>query len=244
MANATQQAKITASDAASSDYFGYSVEIYGDYAIVGAYRDDDDGSNSGSAYIFVRDGTSWSQQAKLTASDAASNDRFGWSVAIYGDYAIVGAYMDDDDGSASGSAYIFVRDGTSWSQQAKLTASDDAAGDYFGYSVGIYEDYAILGAYYNDDDEIDSGSAYIFTRSGTSWSQQAKLTASDAASSDMFGYSVAIYEDYSIVGAHRNDDDGTDSGSAYIFVRNGTSWSQQAKLTASDGAIQDFLDTM
>ena len=240
VANATQQAKITASDGAASDYFGDSVAIYGDYAIIGAYRDDDDGSDSGSAYIFVRNGTSWSQQAKLTASDAAASDRFGHSVGIYGDYAIIEAYKNDDDGIDSGSAYIFVRNGTSWSQQAKLTASDASTYDEFGrHGVGIYGDYCIVGSYNDDDDGGNSGSAYIFVRNGTSWSQQAKLTASDAAAGDFFGVSVGIYGDYVIIGADRDDDAGNNSGSAYIFVRNGTSWSQQAKLTASDAAAGD-----
>ncbi len=235
----SQQAKLTAFDAAAIDQFGYSVAISGDTAIVGAYGDDDAGSASGSAYVFVRSGTTWSQQAKLTALDAAASDQFGYSVAISGDTAIVGAYLDDDAGSASGSAYVFVRSGTTWSQQAKLTASDGAASDLFGYSVAISGDTAIVGAYGDDDAGSDSGSAYVFVRSGTTWSQQAKLTALDAAAVDCFGYSVAISGDTAIVGAYLDDDAGSASGSAYVFVRSGTTWSQQAKLTASDGAASD-----
>jgi hypothetical protein len=227
--------KLLASDGAAYDSFGWSVSISGDYAIVGAHEDDDKGIESGSAYIFRWDGTSWSQQAKLTASDGAAGDYFGYSVSISGDYAIVGAIYDDDKGSASGSAYIFKRDGTSWSEQAKLTASDGADNDCFGRSVSISGDYAIVGAYYDD---AGKGSAYIFKRDGTIWSQQQKLTASDGAADDRFGISVSISGDYAIMGAYYDD---SWKGSAYIFKRDGTSWSQQQKLTASDGDANDFF---
>ena len=160
--NATQQAKLTASDANSYDLFGNSVGIHGDYCIVGAYGNDDSSKTSGSAYIFTRSGTTWSQQTKLLANDAAQSDWFGYSVGIHGDYCIVGAYGDDDGGTNSGGAYIFVRNGTSWSQQAKLTASDAAAYDYFGWSVGIHGDYCIVAAYSNDDNAGNSGSCVYF----------------------------------------------------------------------------------
>jgi len=235
----SQQAKLTASDAAANDMFGMDVSISGDYVIVGASGDDDGGNYSGSVYIFVRSGTSWSQQAKLTASDAAASDNFGFHVSISGDYAVAGAYGDDDGGDASGSAYVFKRSGTSWSQQAKLTASDAAANDQFGYPVSISGDYIVVGGHRNDDGGDGSGSAYVFIRSGTSWSQQAKLTASDAAASDAFGFNVNISGDYIISGSIYDDDDGDFSGSAYVFIRSGTSWSQQAKLTASDAAAND-----
>jgi len=154
-----EQAKLVASDGAAWDYFGVSVSISGDYAIVGAYYDGDKGTNSGSAYIFKRDGTSWPEQAKLTASDGAAWDNFGVSVSISGDYALVGTY-----GDYSESAYIFNRDGTSWPEQEKLLASDSAAEDYFGFSVSISSDYVIVGAWKDDDNEENSGSAYIFEK--------------------------------------------------------------------------------
>jgi hypothetical protein len=230
----TQQAKLAASDTAAGDEFGLSVAVSGDTAIVGARYDDDAGDRSGSAYIFVRNGTSWTQQAKLTASDAAAGNEFGVSVAISGEVAIVGAWRDDDAGDASGSAYIFVRSGTSWTQQSKLIASNTAAYDNFGVSVAISGDTAIIGAFVVDF-------AYIFVRNGTSWTQQAKLTASDAAAGNEFGVSVAISGEVAIVGAWRDDDAGDASGSAYIFVRNGNRWIQQAKLTASDAAENDIF---
>ena len=206
------QTKILASDAAANDYFGYSVAISGNYAIVGAFSNDDGGSDSGSAYIFnVSTGT---ELHKLVAGDAAANDQFGTSVAILGNYAIVSAHANDDVPNDSGSAYIFnVSTGT---QLHKLVASDAAAVDFFGYSVAISGNYAIVGAQYNDDGGANSGSAYIFNVStGT---QLHKLLASDAAAVDNFGYSVAISGNYAIVGAPYNDDGGNDSGSAYIFA--------------------------
>ena len=134
----------------------------------------------------------------------------------------------------SGSAYVFVRSGTTWTEQAKLTASDAAALDKLGSSVALSGDTALVGAIFGDGAVAGSGSAYVFVRSGTTWSQQAKLTASDAAVSDSFGESVALSEDTALVGASGDDDAGTHSGSAYVFVRSGTTWSQQAKLAASE----------
>ncbi|KAA3606541.1 MAG: T9SS C-terminal target domain-containing protein [Calditrichaeota bacterium] len=235
--------KIVALDAEAGDTFGKSVSIDGDYAIVGAYYEDEGGSNAGAAYIYYHDGSSWVQQAKLTASDAASDDRFGWAVSISGDYAIVGAYKNDDDGSNSGSAYIFVRNGTSWTEQAKLVASDAGYGDEFGSTVSIDGDYAIVGARKADNtiSDTDRGFSYIFFRNGTSWTEQAILSASDGDSYDYFGKSVSIDGDYVIIGADGDDDIASSSGAAYIFVRSGTSWTEQAKFTPSDLGSSDFL---
>jgi len=206
--NWPEKAKLLASDGATNDTFGRSVSISGDYAIVGARSDD---SGKGSAYIFRWDGTNWVQQQKLTASDGAASDYFGTSVSISGDCAIVGAYGDD---SYKGSAYIFKWDGTNWVQQQKLTASDGITNDYFGYSVSISGSEAIIG---ENGDDGSKGSAYIFKSNGTSWSQQAKIVASDGAAGDYFGYSVSISGNYAIVGVPYDDDEGSSSGSAYIF---------------------------
>ena len=157
--------KLTASDGAASDYFGADVSISEDYIIVGASHDDDNGSESGSAYIFERTGSGWIQLAKLTASDGAASDLFGCAVSISGDYAIVGANGDDDNGSGSGSAYLFEKPIGGWvdvTETAKLTASDGAASDFFGAAVGIFGDYAIVGASHDDDNGSRSGSAYVF----------------------------------------------------------------------------------
>ena len=248
--NWTQRAKLTASEGAAGNYFGNSVSISGDCAIVGAWLNDTNGTNTGSAYIFYRHqgGTNhWGQQARLTAADATLQDRFGYSVSINGELTIVGAIGDDPNGDYSGSAYIFRHNGSTWAQQAKLTAADGAQSDKFGRSVSIDGYYAIVGAYWNDDNGTDSGSAYIFAPNNldpNNWDQKVKLTASDAAAGDYFGYSVAIGAGCALVGAHQNGDNGTSSGSAYIFEPNDldpNNWSQKTKLTASDTAAGDYF---
>jgi len=187
--------------------------------VIGAYQDDDNGSNSGSAYIFDLDGT---QLAKITASDGAGGDNFGSSVAVGSGRIVVGAKGDDD---FKGSAYIFDLDGT---QLAKITASDGASSDYFGSSVAVGNGRIVVGAYQDDDNGSNSGSAYIFDLDGT---QLAKITASDGADFDSFGSSVAVGNGRIVVGTYGDD---VNRGSAYIFDLDGT---QLAKITASDGAI-------
>jgi hypothetical protein len=209
------------------DFFGFSVSISGDYVVVGAAYDSDEVYEAGAAHIFCRSGTSWVKTAKLTASDAEEEDELGYSVSISGDYAIVGA-------AGSRSAYIFERSGDSWTQQARVTSSDAGKGEAFGYSVSISGEYAIIGApyYYLENDK---GAAYIFNRSGGIWTQQAKLKASDQAAYDSFGYDVSISGDYAIIGCPYDDNvGGKGAGSAYIFQRFGTNWTQQVKLRASD----------
>jgi hypothetical protein len=232
----TQQAKLTAGDAAEGDRFGRSVALDRDTALVGARADDDGGDDSGSVYVFVRSKEIWTQQAKLTAGDAAEGDLFGHSVALDRDTALVGANRDDGEGTDSGSAYIFVRDGGIWTQQARLTAGDAAAGDLFGESVSVSENTALVGAVLHGDEDRRSGSAYIFGRRGTAWTQQAKLTASDAAEGDLFGQAVALDGDTALVGSSLDDGEIKDAGSAYIYGRSGNSWTEQARLSARDGA--------
>lgn len=138
--------------------------VSGDTVVAGAISDDDKGSNSGSAYVFVRSGSSWTQQAKLKAGDGAANDQFGGSVAVSGDTVVVGALGNDDGGETSGSAYVFVRSGTKWVQQAKLTASDANTDDRFGESVAVSRDTVVVGATGDDDGGSRSGSAYVLKR--------------------------------------------------------------------------------
>jgi hypothetical protein len=240
------ETKITASDGAASDWFGLSASIDGDTAIVGAKDDDDAGSKSGSAYVYVRDVTTgvWSEQAKLTANDATVGDQFGFRVSVDGDTAVIGAVFDDRVASEGGSAYVFVRSGSTWTQQAKLTASDGGAGDWFGVWVSIDGDTALIGSYGDDHSgKFNAGSAYVFVRSGTTWTQQTKLTASDAKASDRFGIPVCLNGDTALIGSSSLNEgrSGSNPGSAYVFVRDVTTgvWSEQAKLTASDGVGGD-----
>ena len=188
-----QREKLTASDAAGGDEFGTSVAISGDTAIVGAPRHDgNNGKDSGSVYVFVNIGRRWKEQATFTASDVSAGDQLGTSVAISRDTVIVGAPGKADAGRESGAAYIFVRNGEKWNQQAKLTAADGAQLDKFGISVSIFHNTAIVGASGADDGEKNAGAAYSFQRTGTSWEQRAKIIPSDATESDQFGISVAI----------------------------------------------------
>ncbi|MGQ9649966.1 MAG: SUMF1/EgtB/PvdO family nonheme iron enzyme [Phycisphaerae bacterium] len=228
------QANLHAFDAGPDDKFGRCVAISGDYAIVGAPDNDHAGADSGAAYVFKRTDSNWTEHIKLIAADAAAGDKFGSSVALASDLALVGAYGDDDNGSASGSAYIFRRDGDTWTQQAKLKPDDSAAGDSFGWAVSLSDNHAIVGAYGDDDMLSGSGSAYVFFYDGANWTQQCKLVASDPQGFSGFGLSVSISNDRAIVGAPWTDDGGIDSGSVYVFERQGTSWSQQGKLAARE----------
>ena len=162
-AEVSEAAKLLASDGAEGDHFGdFSVAVAGDTAVIGAWGDDDDGIDSGSAYVFRYNGTAWVEEAKLTASDAAEGDHFGGSVTVSGDTVVVGAYADDDNGSRSGSAYVFRYSGTAWVEEAKLTASDGAADDFFGFPVAVSGDTVVVGAGGDDDNGIDSGAAYVY----------------------------------------------------------------------------------
>lgn len=249
--NTNETAKLTASDAATSDFFGISLDINDNIIVVGASFDDDGANGAGSAYVFVRPGTGWvtaTETAKLTASDAAASDEFGGAVAIDGDTIVVGAYGDDDGSTNSGSAYVFVQAGSSWAtttETAKLTASDAAAFDRFGVSVGVNADVVVVGAYLDNNGSIESGSAYVFVRPESDWvttTETAKLTASDAATTDEFGFSVGVSGNIIVVGAYGDDDGGSESGSAYVFIRPGTGWAtgtETMKLTANDAAVAD-----
>lgn len=239
----TQQQKLTASDAASGDGFGGSVAVSGDTVVIGAESNDDVPFNSGSVYVFVRSGTVWTQQQKLLAPDAAGGDLFGGHVALVGDTALISATGNDDGGTNSGSAYVFVRNGTTWSQQTKLIAADDAANDTFGCSVALSGETAMIGAKDDDDAGSGSGSAYVFVRSGTTWSHQSKLAANDAVGGDAFGTSVSIDGALAVVGSVADDEGGTNTGSVYLFARSGTAWSQMAKMTATVPVAQESFGT-
>jgi len=237
--NWTQMQKLLASDGEQGDNFGHSVSLYGDTALIGAAQDNDNGTMSGSAYVFTRNGTTWTQQQKLFGSDTTTNDRFGTSVSVYGDTALIGAIYSDGNEVDSGAVYVFIHTGSIWTQQAKLIASDGAAGQYFGFSVSLSGDTALIGAPLDVNNGVISGSVYVFTRIGTTWSQQAKLLALNGATYAYFGISVSLDGNTALIGANMDTDNGSMSGSAYVFNRSGTTWSQQAKLLASDGAWND-----
>ena len=232
----------SASDGAASDKFGISVSISGDYAIVGAHLVDGDAkTDQGAAYIFARQDGTWLEQAKLTASDGRAGDNFGISVGINGDYVVVGAPKAGGIWFLQGAAYIFMRTGTTWLQQAKLTASDGVIGENFGTSVSIDGNYIIAGAPNARVQYANEGAAYVFVRTGTVWTQQSKLVVSYGEYNDHFGNSVSISGDHAILGAPFRDANiyVADVGAAYIFVRNGNTWTLQIDLYYSEGDAGD-----
>ena len=277
----TEEAKLTASDPGPFTSFGLSVAVSGDTVVVGDDQDDDLGHSSGSVYVFTRIGGIWAEEAKLTASDGTVEMFFGYSVGVSGDTAIVGAYGDEPFGDNSGSAYIFTRSGGEWTEQAKLTNSNGAPNDFFGWWVGLSGDTGVVCAYglnsahvfsasgsvWTEEAELtasdagsefcrsaalsgdtlvvgdtfnqDVGAAYVFFRSGSTWTQEAKLTASDGTELQEFGWSVGVSGDTLVAGAP--DSWADESGSAYLFQRTGSGWSEQGKLIVSDGEVYDWL---
>ncbi|MBN8589508.1 MAG: T9SS type A sorting domain-containing protein [Rhodothermia bacterium] len=286
-----QQVYLKASNTEKDDWFGYSVAISGETIVVAARYEssnatgvngnqaDNSAKNSGAAYVFVRNGTNWTQQAYLKASNTEIEDRFGTSVAISGNTIVVGALEEDSNATGvngtesnnsattSGAAYVFVRSGTNWTQQAYLKASNTGGGDAFGVSVAISGDTIVVGANGEDSNATGvnatesnnsasaSGAAYVFIRSGSTWTQQAYLKASNTEASDLFGYAVAISGDTIVVGAFgegsnttgvngtQTDNSAKESGAAYVFVRSGTTWTQQAYLKASNTEAGDRFGT-
>jgi LPXTG-site transpeptidase (sortase) family protein len=251
--------------------------VYEDSNATGVNGNQADNSmeSSGAAYVFTRSGTTWSQQAYLKPSNTGAMDGFGHSVAISGNTVVVGAPGEDSDATGvngnqandsmngSGAAYVFTRSGTTWSQQAYLKPLNTGANDYFGVSVAVSGDTVVVGTSYEasnatgvngngfDNSMNQAGAAYVFTRSGTTWSQQAYLKASNTETSDQFGYSVAVSGDTVVVGANGEDSNATgvngnqannsmeSSGAAYVFTRSGTTWSQQAYLKPFNTGVGD-----
>ncbi|CAM8671775.1 FG-GAP repeat [Comamonadaceae bacterium] len=294
-----QQAYLKAPNAGVSDNFGSSIAISGDTVVVGAPLEesnqttitngstastDNSASSAGAAYVFVRSGNTWSQQAYLKAPNAEALDNFGSSIAISGDTVVVGAELEasnqttitngstastDNSASSAGAAYVFVRSGSTWSQQAYLKASNAGGGDFFAASIAISGDTIVVGANAEDSSQTtitngtaasadntgtDAGAAYVFVRSGSTWSQQAYLKAPNAQATDRFGTSVGISGDTIVVGAQQEDSNqttitnggtassdntATNAGAAYVFVRSGSTWSQQAYLKASNAELGD-----
>ena len=233
----SQQAKLVAGDWAADDQFGISVALDGETALIGAWYEDSDGySGNGAVYVFTRDGNVWSQQAKLIAPDKASGDLFGWSVAIDGDTAVIGAIHEDSDGfDDNGAAYIFTRSSGAWSFQAKLLADDKARWESFGNAVAVSGDTVAVGSPgHSTTDAKYAGAVYVFTRNGESWNQAVQLLASDRGYGDNFGFSVDLEGNVAVIGAPEKANPYSSSGAAYVFTRDGSgAWSQQAKLLAS-----------
>ncbi|MDI9521357.1 MAG: FG-GAP repeat protein [Bacillota bacterium] len=284
-----QQAYLKASNTDAGDYFGISVAISNDTIVVGATgessaakgvngeQSDNSAGDAGAAYVFVRDGSVWTQQAYLKASNTDAGDWFGRAVAVSNDTVVVGAHFEDsaakgvgggqndNSASASGAAYVFVRDGSVWTQQAYLKASNTDAGDWFGRAVAVSNDTVVVGASgessaakgvngeQSDNSAGGAGAAYVYVRDGSVWTQQAYLKASNTDAGDWFGRAVAVSNDTVVVGAPfeasaakgvgggQNDNSASASGAAYVYVRDGSAWTQQAYLKASNTDADDYF---
>ncbi|HWO23166.1 MAG TPA: FG-GAP repeat protein [Kofleriaceae bacterium] len=285
----TQQAYVKASNTGAGDHFGLSVAVSGDTLAVGAIGEastatgvngnqaNNSASYAGAVYVFVRSGTTWTQQAYVKASNTEADDSFGWSVALSGDTLAVGAQHEaseatgvngnqaDNSVSFAGAVYVFVRSGTTWTQQAYVKASNTGAGDDFGYSVALSGDTLAVGAVGEastatgvggnevDNSASSAGAVYVFVRSGATWTQQAYVKASNTGTFDFFGYSVALSGDTLAVGTpneaspatgvngNQADNSASYAGAVYVFVRNGATWTQQAYIKASNtGAVDQF----
>ncbi|MDP9341437.1 MAG: FG-GAP repeat protein [Actinomycetota bacterium] len=225
----SQQAELTPPATAAVHAFGYSVAVSGPTVVVGA---PDTRSATGAAYVFVASGGTWMQQARLASSDPAVFDQFGFSVGVSASTAVVGAWKKN---SSTGAAYVFGESNGVWSQQAELTASDAASNDRFGGSVAVSGSTAVIGAPFKNS---QTGAAYVFVESAGAWSEQAELTASDAASGDEFGTSVSISDSTAVVGAPAKR---SSTGAGYVYTGLGGAWSQQALLRARDAASGDYF---
>ena len=234
-----EEAKLLPSDGAAEEWFGYSVAALDDTILIGAPWDDDNGGHSGSAYVFRYDGSGWVEQDKLLALDGEEQDLFGHAVALGSGVAVIGASGDAECGYATGAAYVFRLDGSFWVQEAKLQASDADAYAHFGCSAGLSGDGVAIGARGDDANGSYAGAVYVFRFEDESWVEEAKLMASDGDEFDDFGYSLAILDDTLVVGAYHDEENGEDSGSAYVFRFDGQTWHEQAKLLASSGAEND-----
>ncbi len=278
----SQQAYIKASNTGGEDEFGYGLALYGDTLAVGAHEEDGNDSNidSGAVYVFERSAGIWSQQAYIKASNTGEGDQFGESVTLYGDTLVVGASKEDSNGTgvnsdgltnndapSSGAVYVFERSAGNWNQQAYIKASNTGESDQFGESVTLDGDTLAVGARYErsdgtgvnsdsltNNDTLDSGAVYVFTRNENTWSQQAYIKASNTGGDDQFGRSVTLYGDTLAVGAGYESSNGTGvnsdsltnndayySGAVYVFTRNENTWSQQAFVKASNTGEGDLF---
>lgn len=236
-----QEQVLVPESASDGDEVGISVAVDADTIVFGARGDDEVDSGAGAAYVYVRNGGTWEFQQKLLPSGTTGddeNDEFGTSVDIFGNTVVVGSPTDDEAGLDAGSAFVFVREAGVWSEQQQLLPNDSAAFDCFGEDAGIWGETVVVGSNFGEGDTENSGSAYIFTRTGSTWSQQAELLASDPAPLDLFGNAVDICGDTVVVGARQ---DNIQRGSCYVFTRDIKKWMESAKLTASDSEFRDQL---
>ena len=221
----TQEAKLTPSDPRGNKDFGASVALSGSRALIGAFNDN---GGRGAAYVFTLRNTRWVQTAKLIPPADVEGGLFGVSVSLSGKRALIGADLANN---SAGSAYVFALNSNTWTLEAELDASDGLSGDFFGDSVSLPNDRALIGAPFDDNGAFGNGSAYVFVLAGTTWTQEAKLSAIGGANNDEFGWSVSLWGLRAVIGAPAHS---RDRGTAYLFALEITTWTQQQELTATD----------
>lgn len=214
--------KIISDDLKANDLFGYSVDIVKDRAIVGALGGGKESLTSGCAYVFELKDGGWNQQAKLIPAESKGNEQFGYSVAIYGNYAAVGAIGESTGGNKAGSVYLFAFEKGEWIQKQKIQPDDIRAGDYFGCSIALDSARLIIGAFGSDksSDIKNSGCVYFYLNESDNWVQRQKIAADELVSGDYFGYSVALNRNNLVIGAYCKDKNGPNSGCAYVYTYN------------------------
>ncbi len=235
-----QGARLLPSNIGANDCLGGSVGLESDLLVAGArFHDGTSLFDSGSAYVYSRAGTTWTEEAELEASDATSFDRFGTSVHAGTNRVVIGSPHDDAPGLNSGSAYVFSRAGTVWSQEAKLTPTGASGSDEFGTSVSLDASRIVVGAPFADRTTVTPGAAFVFERAGTVWTETATLMSIDLDGNDRFGHSVDNRSGTIVVGASMDNHLGVTMGSTYVFEQTGTSWVQEAKVLPFAGGFQD-----
>lgn len=231
----------TAPDAKPGDAFGQSIALTESFLVIGAPKSDALGVDSGAAYIYKRESDTWRYQTKITASDGAAGDLFGISVALDGNTILVGADLHDEKAENAGAVYVYVLDDNQWQQEAKLMASDGGKTDIFGVRVALSENTALVSARRDDTEElgIDAGSAYIFVRDGSTWTQHLKLISPDGQADDRFGRGVALSGDTAIISAMNHDANGANTGALYVYKKNTSGWDYTSKVVAKSSMPDD-----
>ena len=234
--------RIIAQDGLPDDRFGKAVSISENWLAIGANRDDNmNGSNVGSVYLYKYSNLDILEEFQIIPYDGSSNDFFGKSLSVYGDWLVVSSIYDDVNGEKSGSAYVYYFDGDSWLPYTKLIPEDGAPFDRFGYSVGIYDDIIVVGSVYDDDMGEDSGSVYVYRLDDGQWNLEQKILSEDQSEGDFFGVALSVNSDLIAVGSVYDDDMGLNSGSVSLFKFDGEVWVVSDKILAFDGMDYDFF---
>ncbi len=239
--NWAEEQKIVASDGMADDDFGRSVAIENDIAVIGAPYTDDNGTNSGSVYVYRYDGSTWNFEQKIFPNVPAAGDEFGLAVSLDQGKLLIGAPKEDGSTTTNrGAAYFFSYNGSAWVEDQKVIygfASDD---DFFGYSLDLDDDRAVISAYLDDDNGVNSGSAFVYDFDGTNWIETQKLTASNGATGDAYGFAVSVEDDMIACGAYANSTKAAGAGAVYVYELSGT-WTEDTILYASDFNLDDWF---